>query len=301
MPGLTAFLGKDGSLYRAGRVTDATYINAAGGGGIIERFDWDGNLTWQFTYADEEVRQHHDFELMPNGNVLLIAWKEVSKKEAEEAGRDPNKLKSEKLWPDHIVEIKPFGFNGGELVWEWEVWDHLIQDFDATKENYGVVQDHPELIDLNYIDLPISDWIHGNSIEYNASLDQIMISSRSFDEVWIVDHSTTIQQAKTHAGGRAGKGGDLLFRWGNPRTYQQGDTSDQKLFGQHGIDWHDEDKVLIFNNGHDRLDGNYASIEQLSLIQENGCYPLDDQNTFRIDSHRTFFNANDTLFCASVF
>ena len=297
VPGLTAFLDEEGNLYRAGRVTDATYLNAAGAGGIIERFDWDGNLTWRYQYADERVRQHHDFEVMPNGNVLLIAWEEISKDFAIQNGRDPESIRAERLWPDHLVEIRPSGFSDGEVVWQWHIMDHLVQDFDPSKPNFGVVSEHPELINFNHIDLPISDWIHSNSIEYNPSLDQIMISSRSFNEVWIIDHSTTTEEARLHEGGRANKGGDLLFRWGNPQAVQQGDTSDQKLFGQHGIHWFSDDRVLIFNNGHGRLEGNYASVEQIDLIRENDSYQLNDQKVFMIDSgSRTIFDAGDSLF-----
>ena len=104
--------------------------------------------------------------------------------------------------------------------------DHLIQDFDASKANYGEVAEHPELIDLNfrlsettnYRDP--SDWIHSNGIDYNPELDQIVLSPSNFSEVWIIDHSTTRTEAAGSNGGNSGKGGDLLYRWGNPRAYR---------------------------------------------------------------------------------
>ena len=37
----------------------------------------------------------------------------------------------------------------GKIVWEWHLSDHLIQDFDAKKSNYGKPGDHPELLDFN--------------------------------------------------------------------------------------------------------------------------------------------------------
>src|SRR5207248_2769403 len=40
--------------------------------------------------------------------------------------------------------------HGGEIVWEWHAWDHLIQEFDPQKANYGVVADHPERVDINF-------------------------------------------------------------------------------------------------------------------------------------------------------
>jgi hypothetical protein len=37
--------------------------------------------------------------------------------------------------------------------------------------------------------------------------------------LWVIDHQTTTAQAASHTGGRYNKGGDLLYRWGNPQTY----------------------------------------------------------------------------------
>ncbi len=91
------------------------------------------------------------------------------------------------------------------IVWEWYAWDHLIQDYNASKENYGVVGDHPELIDINYgISSSLSDWLHANSIDYNEKFDQILISVHNFNEIWVIDHSTTLEEAAGHTGGRVG-------------------------------------------------------------------------------------------------
>ena len=50
-----------------------------------------------------------------------------------------------------IIEVRPTPPAGGEIVWQWHVWDHLIQDFGSTKANFGIVEDHPELIDINLV------------------------------------------------------------------------------------------------------------------------------------------------------
>ena len=36
----------------------------------------------------------------------------------------------------------------------------LLQDYDESKENYGVVSAHPERIDLNYTLQSTADWTH---------------------------------------------------------------------------------------------------------------------------------------------
>ncbi|HRG22239.1 MAG TPA: T9SS type A sorting domain-containing protein, partial [Saprospiraceae bacterium] len=86
---------------------------------------------------------------------------------------------------------------------------------------------------------------------------QILISAPIFNEIMIIDHSTTTQQAKGSVGGLGKKGGDLLFRWGNPANYRQGTAADQKLFFQHDTKWliydipqnhPDFGKISLFNN-----------------------------------------------------
>ena len=37
-----------------------------------------------------------------------------------------------------------------EIVWEWHATDHIVQDYDESKLNFGVVADVPNLIDINY-------------------------------------------------------------------------------------------------------------------------------------------------------
>ena len=59
----------------------------------------------------------------------------------------------------------------------------------------------------------------------------------AFSEFWIIDHGTTTAQAAGHTGGRRGRGGDLLYRWGNPRAYRAGTKADRKLFAQHNAHW----------------------------------------------------------------
>ena len=111
------------------------------------------------------------------------------------------------------------------------------------------------------------DWMHVNAVAYNAELDQIALSSPSFHEIWIIDHSTTTQEAKGHTGGRWGKGGDILYRWGNPRAYRNGTSLEQRLFGQHNIQWipkglSGEGHLLVFNNGGGRKPVEYSSVDE---------------------------------------
>jgi len=281
------YLLDNGNLLRPERVEN-NYFVAGGSGGKIKILDWEGNIIWSYKYSTDSCQLHHDAKMLPNGNVLMTAWEKKSVSIAIEAGRDPALLPTSEFWPDHIIEVKPKDSVSGEIVWQWHVWDHLIQDFDSAKQNYGIVEDHPELINLNFEGFQgvRASWNHSSAIDYNSSLDQILISSNAFKEIWIIDHSTTTTQAASHTGGNSGKGGDLLYRWGNPRTYNKGTLADQKLFGVHAANWikaglRGEGNILMLNNGLGRTGGNYSSVEEIkSPIDSSGKYLLDTSGVF---------------------
>lgn len=245
-PGLSSYLLENGNLLRTGRLP-----GMGGGSGIVEMLDWNSNVVWSHSVSASHGRQHHDIELLPNGNILLIVWDSRTQSEVIQAGSTTN---NNSINSEQIIEIQPDLINGGAtVVWEWKAWDHLIQNVDASKSNYGVVQDSPELIDINFLNHNSTDWLHFNGIDYNEELDQIIISVHNFSEFWIIDHSTTTGEASSPVGGVYGQGGGLLYRWGNPQAYDQGTGADQKLFLQHHTHWvpdgyRDGGKIIVFNN-----------------------------------------------------
>jgi hypothetical protein len=227
--------------------------------------------------------------MLPNGHILMVGWEYKTAEEAIVAGRNPDTLPVGELWPDHVIEVERTGTSQGTIIWEWHVWDHLIQDFNPTKQNYGIVEQHPELVDINYGDIvgkERADWNHINSIDYNEQFDQILLSARHQHEIWVIDHSTTTEEAAGHTGGRSGKGGDLLYRYGNPEIYRAGNISDRQLFGQHDAQWivggcPGEGHILIFNNGQGRPDGQYSSVDELiPPVDENGSYYLEPGSAY---------------------
>ncbi len=275
-PAASVYLLENGNLLRTAYVYDFPNFNGGGSGGRVELLDWESNLIWSYEYINEFHRQHHDIEILPNGNILILAWDLMLGFEAIQEGRDPSILNENELWMEQIVEVKPMGADGGEIVWSWNVRDHLIQDFDTTKSNFGVVAEHPELLDINYaFGGGPADWMHCNSIDYNPELDQILLSSRVMNEVYVIDHSTTTEEAASHSGGQSGKGGDFLYRWGNPEVYDRGTEEDRQLFGQHDAQWiedglPDEGKIMVFNNGNGR---GYSSIDVLEPpVDSDGRY-----------------------------
>lgn len=282
-PGRMAYLLPNGHLLRSVSVPNSGPNTGGGDGGRITEYDWTGNLLWQFDYSTSTYAMHHDLKYLPNGNVIVLLVETKTLADMAAAGFKPNILQSgaSVLVPDAVIEIQPTGATSGQIVWEWHVWDHLVQNFDATKANYGIPAQHPELIDPNASTAQIASfWNHMNSIDYNADLDQIMVSVRGNSEFWIIDHSTTKAEAAGHAGGKHGRGGDLLYRWGNPLMYGAGKSADEKLYQQHDAQWIAKGRpgagdILVFNNGVNRPAGNYSSVDELvPPVDANGNYAL---------------------------
>jgi len=281
------YLLENGNLLRASLARINPYFPGGGMTGRFEMFNWDGELIWVFEHTSKEYCLNHGFEVLPNGNILMIAWEVKTYFEAIDAGRNPFTIPAGVLWPCYIIEVEPTFPEGGKIIWEWHVWDHLIQDYDQTKNNYGNIRNHPELIDINF-GLPMGyiDINHINSLDYNEKFDQILISSHTQNEIWIIDHSTTTEEAAGHSGGRYEKGGDLLYRWGNPQTYRAGTTDNQMLFGQHDARWIEpecpgEGHITIFNNGLGRPEMSYSSVDEIvPPVDENGNYYLEIGSTY---------------------
>lgn len=282
--GSSVYLLENGNLLRTNRVAGS--FNGGGVGGRLELRNWGNDLLWSYNYANSEHQQHHDIEILPNGNVLILAWEARTGVEAIQAGRDPSLIGFAGVWPEQIVEIEIIGTGQANIVWEWHLWDHLIQDFDPSKDNFGVVAEHPELVDINFEASTQADWIHLNAINYNPELDQIVMSSRVFREIWIIDHSTTTAEAAGHTGGNAGKGGDLLYRWGNPQAYDRGTSAEQRLFAQHDVRWIPEGypnagQLMVFNNGAGRPQGLYSTVDRWMPPMDNeGNYLIEDGQPF---------------------
>ncbi len=305
-PGLSVYILENGDLLRT-RIIQGQLFQTGGHGGGVEIIDWDGNLVWEFDYFSDQYWQHHDIESLPNGNVLLIAWEHKADATAIANGRNPNMLAGSQqpfgFWPDHIIEVNP---ESNSIAWEWHVWDHLIQDYDSSKVNYGVVSDHPELVNLNYPSGPNTngDWLHINAVDYNAELDQIILSVHHFGEIWIIDHSTTTIEAASHTGGNSGKGGDLLYRWGNPQAYIGGNSNERIFFGQHDARWiEDGSQIMVFNNGSGRPGGSYSSIDVITQpIGEDNLYVLDSNGIYEPDTLSWQYTATPLgdLFAANI-
>lgn len=266
-PGLSVYLLDNGELLRTGIVssTPTTFQGKFGGSaGVIEVLDWQSNVVWSKTLASDTYLSHHDVEPLPNGNILAVVWEAKTAEQVQALGR--TSISSDTLWAGAVYEIcranSTNNCTDGEVVWRWSTWDHVIQDVDNSISATYVtdISDHTDKVNLNYTSgKASSDWTHINSVDYNQSTDQIVVSVRSFSEYWVIDHSDS------------SKG--IVSRTGNPAAYNG--SGDQTLYSQHDAQWITEGysgggNILVFNNGQNRPEGDYSSVDEF-CHEESGC------------------------------
>ena len=232
-------------------------ITIGGFGGRMALINPDGSESFSFDYSTDDVILHHDAELLPNGNILTMIWERKTAAEATAAGYELNV----DVFPDGLIEINP---NTSEIVWEWYMWDHLVQEFNASADNFGDISTEIRKVNVNHIVNDNGDISHANGIAYDAANDLIYLSANFFSEVWVIDHSTTIAEAASSTGGNFGFGGDLVYRFGNPRAYQN--DMGTVLFDHNHypnlLDDSNPGDILVFANGNS---GTQSTAYELTL------------------------------------
>ncbi|ALJ03915.1 hypothetical protein APS56_01560 [Pseudalgibacter alginicilyticus] len=230
----------DGSLIVCLKANNASFTYG-GYGGIFKKINADQSIDWEITYSTDDYTAHHDVEYLSNGNIIFPVWSELSITEAREEGFAANY----NLNPESIIEMNPLT---QEIVWEWHSMDHIIQDYDNTKNNYGVVADNPNKIDVNYNYQTRNDGdiMHINGLTLDEDNDLLYLTVNNYSEVWVLDHSTTTLEASGNTGGNYGLGGDLIYRFGNPETYDN--VGDSTLNNVHYPNLLETGNMLVYAN-----------------------------------------------------
>ena len=281
----TARLTETGSIIQ-GMSTDA---HAYEGKRVLQELDWEGSLVWEFSDPREGYLYHHNFKRIWNNHlnawtIIFTSRIPMSQEQAVAAGADPSVD-----WdaaPDGVVEVDM----DGNIVWQWWPLDHVIQYENAAWPNYGDLAEHPEKFDLNWGPGLSGDFTHQNALDYNQTLDQVVVNNDRMGEIYVIDHGGTFVTGDFEASKAlaAGPKGDIIFRWGNPGLYNSGEepsynadgntasAGDQQLFHHHDTQWIKEGlpgagNFLIFENGSRR-----AGPHQSQLLEINpyaGAYP----------------------------
>ena len=265
-------VGTNPHLLDDGHVLDASNDDPSGFQGFKE-VDWNGATVWQYLDSRTTYHPHHDFVRIFNPEfgaytTLYIANKDLTRAQLIAAGANPATVPSTGAQMDAVVEVDL----SGNIIWEWCFFDHVVQDFDASKPNYvgagQTIADYPGRLNINLAGHPLkADWLHCNALDYNQALDQIVVNSVQ-GEFYVIDHGGTFI-----AGNPAGSvalaatgAGDFLYRFGDPARYDQGSkpsiledwtqstTGNKQLGGAHHVSWIGSGLVgaghlLIFDNG----------------------------------------------------
>lgn len=309
--GTTAYLREDGLLLRSGQNGGVPGGFLAGSFGSLQLVNWDGGVVWEFTLQEQGVvTLHHDMALMPNGNILATVWDFIQAEELIPLGwQAPTGTNG--VWMERIIEIEPDLTDGSsEIVWSWNLRDHLVQDFDEDVPTFGTIASNPGKVDLNFnTSIRSGDYFHISGIDFNPERDEIVLCPNNINELWVIDHSTTTEEAATSEGGNRGRGGEILYRWGNPTVYDHGGGPVAANFLQRAHDprWllsPETGEWILTVHNNNRVDdtpgSNDSQALQLTLpIDEQDNYLLEQQSTFgplapevlyEIDPNDPFFN-----------
>ena len=288
---------EDGTLARS---------KTAGNGsapGTYQLVDWDGEIIWEHEHDREDLSGHHDFRFIWNPKLeqrtlMYSATRVTSHEEVIALGADPALRENYATRPDGLVEVDM----EGNIVWEWNISDHVVQDINPELPGYGAVSEHPGKLDLNFASGVSGNWIHMNAFDYNPVLDHVAINNSRMSEFYVVDHGATFvpgdPQRSTELA--AGDAGDFIYRWGNPCVSDSGEcpsmtnegtsTSNghQQVFFSHDIQWISDREFgsleqpvpgaghfLIFNNGARQPGPTFSSVIEIDPYDgpmENGLY-----------------------------
>jgi len=196
---------ESGELYQIG-----------GSAGAMIELDRDGNTVWEH----RDLTQHHDYERLPNGNTVYLAWDRIPKEVcAGIRGGHHHEDDPEQMWGDVVREIDP----SGNVIREWRSWEHL----DVDRDEICPLESRKE-------------WTHANSLDVLANGDWLL-SFRLTSTLAIVDGET----------------GAIKWRWGPDTTFAAHDKAfgPPELSHQHHAQMLENGNILVFDNGCHRRRG----------------------------------------------
>ncbi len=288
----TAYLREDGLLLRSGQRGGVPSGFLPGSFGTLQLVDWGGAVVWEFDLQQQgELTLHHDMEPMPNGNILATVWDFLPANELADLGWQPV-AGANGVWMERIIEIEPNLTDGSsEIVWSWELRNHLVQNVDESAPTFGDVSTSTGKVDLNFNRAITSgDYFHISGMDFNAERNEIVLSPNNIDELWVIDHSTTTEEAASSEGGDRGRGGELIYRWGNPAVYDHGGgpAAPKFLERSHDPRWlqsPETGELVLTVHNNDRVDSDPGDSDSQVLELD---LPIDALGQYRVEPQSTF-------------
>ena len=147
--------------------------NIGGNAGALLELDWESRVVFEY----RDPYQHHDYQRLANGNLLLLSWRRVPEDvHVRVQGGYVDPEDPTPMWGDVVHEVD----TGGRVVSEWRSWEHLSFDEDVR--------------------CPLEsrkEWTHANSIDVLPD-GRWLLSFRLTSTVAIVEPAS----------------GEITWRWG---------------------------------------------------------------------------------------
>jgi len=193
-------------------------VDSFGPRGLYELLP-DGRRVWSWMH-----NYHHDFFVLPNGNIITLIYKIESVVE----GYYPPDLEPKHMRTDVVVEIN----RKGEILWSFSFSEHLKDLCDASGLKLPVSYAR-ELPDGSIVEYGPADWAHTNTIEVlpdtplgrrdsRFRAGNLLFSFRNLDIIGVIDRRKE----------------EIVWAWGLG-----------ELDGQHQPTMLSNGNILIFDNG----------------------------------------------------
>ena len=209
-----------GGARKTGLGTSSTKTPAVANVGVVYETDWLGQIVKKW----ENDAIHHDYDKLPNGNILTLLWSKHKSPDKAMGGIPDTEYENGVILSETIAEISP----SGEIVWEWVAEDHLKAD------------DYP-VCPLDYR----KRWLHANSIQFLSSgnpifpgKELILVSLRQPSACIIIEKAT----------------GNVIWKYGGYLPGEWGRLGHQHSFYMIGKKIGDKNlpgygNLLVFDNG----------------------------------------------------
>lgn len=161
-----------GEVRNTGLGTQQTKTPAVANVGRVYEANWKGEILRE--WKNDAI--HHDYDLMPNGNIITLLWSKHKKPQSMKGGLAGTEYDGGVVLSETIAEIDP----SGKIVWEWIAEDHLkAEEFPVCPLDYR------------------KRWLHANSIQYLSpsnpifpGKELILVSMRQPSAAIIIDKAT---------------------------------------------------------------------------------------------------------------
>lgn len=185
-------------------LVSATPMTPAGGSlpGVLREIDLAGNTVREMSVAELNTRLaaagfsnitvnsiHHDFALLPNGHIILLA------NHTKDFTDLPGYPGTTSVMGDILVDID----QNWNPVWVWDTFDHL---------------------DVNRHPRGLPDWTHGNAVIYSADDGNLLFSSRH--ESWVIKIDYEDGKGNGAVLWKFGYQGDFTLDSGAPAAWMYG-------------------------------------------------------------------------------